>query len=88
MIVSRRGILCLGGGAAAAALAPWRPTAAADDVVEIAMQGRADGSKVWFDPIGILIKPGQTVRWINRNPGNSHTTMSFISDYFVVGIVF
>ncbi|TPL71660.1 hypothetical protein FJ954_18545 [Mesorhizobium sp. B2-3-15] len=38
------------------------------------MQGSDDGSQVWFDPIGILIKPGQTVRWTNLNPGNSHTT--------------
>jgi len=76
MIVSRRGILGLGGGAAVA-LALRCSTASADDFVEIAMQGRTDGSKVWFDPIGVLIKPGQTVRWTNRNPGNSHTTTAY-----------
>jgi plastocyanin len=76
MIVSRRGILRLGGGAAAAlAVAP--SGSAANEAVEIAMQGREDGSKVWFDPIGLLIKPGQTVRWTNRNPGNSHTTTAY-----------
>ena len=26
------------------------------------MQGNADGSKVWFDPIGVLVQPGQTIR--------------------------
>ncbi|TIM44112.1 MAG: hypothetical protein E5Y56_16520 [Mesorhizobium sp.] len=41
------------------------------------MQGRDDGSHVWFDPIGILIKPGQTIRWTNLNPGNSHTTTAY-----------
>ena len=76
MIVSRRAILYLG-GAAAAALAFAPSASSADDAVEIAMQGRADGSKVWFDPIGVLIKPGQTVRWTNRNPGNSHTTTAY-----------
>jgi plastocyanin len=76
MIVSRRTILGLGGGAAAVlAIAP--SASPADDIVEIAMQGREDGSKVWFDPIGILIKPGQTVRWTNHNPGNSHTTTAY-----------
>ncbi|TAU35275.1 hypothetical protein ELI43_37370 [Rhizobium leguminosarum] len=41
------------------------------------MQGRSDGSHVWFDPIGVLIKPGQMIRWINQNPGNSHTTTAY-----------
>ena len=49
----------------------------ADEVVEIRMQGRDDGSHVWFDPIGVLIKPGQMVRWTNLNPGNSHTTTAY-----------
>ena len=37
------------------------------------MRGKADGSHVWFDPIGVHVQPGQTVRWTNRDPGNSHT---------------
>ncbi|TAV19112.1 hypothetical protein ELI36_37680 [Rhizobium ruizarguesonis] len=41
------------------------------------MQGRSDGSHVWFDPIGVLIKPGQMIRWINQNPGSSHTTTAY-----------
>jgi plastocyanin len=82
MIVSRREILCLGGGAVAALALAGSGTALAEDVVDIAMQGRGDGSKVWFDPIGVLIKPGQTVRWTNRNPGNSHTTTAYSPDNF------
>jgi plastocyanin len=81
MIVSRRDILRLGGGLAVALL-PARLAAGADDIVEIAMQGRGDGSRVWFDPIGLLVEPGRTVRWTNRNPGNSHTTTAYNPENF------
>ena len=76
MTLTRREILGAGGGLAAAlslsSLAVW-----GGEIVEIKMQGNEDGSHVWFDPIGILIKPGQTIRWINVNPGNSHTTTAY-----------
>lgn len=76
MILTRREMLTAGGGFAAA-LSPWFKAALASEVVEIRMEGRDDGSHVWFDPIGILIKPGQTIRWTNLNPGNSHTTTAY-----------
>lgn len=41
------------------------------------MAGRPDGSKVWFDPYGVLIRPGQKVRWINRDKANSHTATAY-----------
>lgn len=41
------------------------------------MQGNADGSQVWFNPIGLRIKPGQTIRWVNLDPGNSHTATAY-----------
>ncbi|QFU18044.1 hypothetical protein GDR74_06385 [Microvirga thermotolerans] len=41
------------------------------------MRGNADGSQVWFDPVGILVRPGQAVRWVNRDPGNSHTATAY-----------
>ena len=76
MTLTRRRVLGAGGGLAAAlslsSLAVW-----GGEIVEIKMQGNEDGSHVWFDPIGILIKPGQTIRWINLNPGNSHTTTAY-----------
>jgi plastocyanin len=50
---------------------------AAEDAVEIRMQGRADGSHVWFDPIGVHMAPGRSIRWINLDPGNSHTTTAY-----------
>lgn len=73
MKFTRRQILWGGGGLVAAA--PF--LAKAGDTVAIGMQGRADGSQVWFDPVGILIRPGQTIRWINRDPGNSHTATAY-----------
>lgn len=76
MIFTRREILGAGGSLAAALCLPGL-AARADGVVEIRMQGRDDGSHVWFDPIGVLVKPGQTVRWTNLNEGNSHTTTAY-----------
>ncbi|WP_189401603.1 MULTISPECIES: plastocyanin/azurin family copper-binding protein [unclassified Mesorhizobium] len=75
MTLTRREILCAGGGFAALTLSS--SVAWTDDIVDIVMKGRDDGSQVWFDPIGVLIKPGQTVRWTNLNPGNSHTTTAY-----------
>jgi plastocyanin len=76
MRVTRRQVLGTGGGLVAV-LSLRSRALSADDAVEIRMQGRDDGSQVWFDPIGILIKPGQTVRWTNLNSGNSHTTTAY-----------
>ena len=76
MILTRRQMLGMGGGVVAALSHP-RWTALAQDVVEIAMAGRADGSQVWFDPIGVRVRPGQTIRWINRDPSNSHTATAY-----------
>jgi plastocyanin len=47
------------------------------DVIELATTGRPDGSDVWFDPIGLHVQPGQTLRWTNRDTGNSHTVTSY-----------
>ena len=49
-------------------------------VAEITMSGREDGSKVWFDPFGILIEPGQTIRWTNRDKSNSHTATAYAAE--------
>ena len=38
----------------------------------IEMRSDALGSRVWFDPIGLYVEPGTTVRWIARE--NVHTT--------------
>lgn len=45
--------------------------------VEIRMRSDARGEHVWFDPIGVRIQPGTTVRWIMDSPGNPHTTTAY-----------
>jgi plastocyanin len=74
-MVSRRHILRIGGGLLAGLALPRCAVAA--EAVEIRMQGNADGSHVWFNPIGLRIKPGQTIRWVNLDPGNSHTATAY-----------
>ncbi|RKF14216.1 hypothetical protein D6850_12260 [Roseovarius spongiae] len=46
------------------------------------MGGRPDGSKVWFDPYGLLIRPGQTVRWTNEDKSNSHTATAYAPEIY------
>jgi plastocyanin len=79
MILTRRSVLKGGSGVVAALalplLAPRWLSAAEPAVIE--MIGLPDGSDVWFDPIGLLIQPGQTVRWTNRDGGNSHTATAY-----------
>jgi plastocyanin len=72
---SRRHVLRIGGGLLAGFATLRLPLAA--EPAEIRMRGNADGSDVWFDPVGIRIEPGQTVRWINLDPGNSHTATAY-----------
>jgi len=48
-------------------------SAAAHEVIE--MRSDALGSRVWFDPIGLYVEPGTTVRWIVRE--NVHTTTAY-----------
>ena len=47
--------------------------AAAPKVIE--MRSTALGSRVWFDPIGLYVEPGTTVRWVVRQ--NVHTTTAY-----------
>ena len=44
------------------------------------MHGNKEGSIVWFEPAGILVRPGATVRWINRDKGNAHTATAYHPD--------
>ncbi|MGH7558071.1 MAG: plastocyanin/azurin family copper-binding protein [Gemmatimonadota bacterium] len=41
--------------------------------VEIRMRSDALGSKVWFDPVGVLIEPGSTVKWVIEESVHSTT---------------
>src|SRR5207237_3497171 len=48
-------------------------SAAVLEVIE--MRSDAIGSQLWFDPIGLYVEPGATVRWIVRE--NVHTTTAY-----------
>src|SRR5829696_8926632 len=76
MMVSRRHALQIGGGFLAGLAIP-RSALAGEGTVEVRMEGNTDGSHVWFDPIGVLVEPGQAIRWINLDPGNSHTATAY-----------
>ena len=78
MILTRRGALVTGGGFAASLLAARVGLAA--DVTEIAMRGTKDGGRVSFDPVGLRMEPGQRLRFINQDNGNSHTSTAYSPD--------
>ncbi|HWX48597.1 MAG TPA: plastocyanin/azurin family copper-binding protein [Roseomonas sp.] len=52
-----------------------RAASAEAGVVEIRMIGDEEGGHVGFDPIGLFLQPGQTVRW--RCEANYHTTTAY-----------
>ena len=72
-MLTRRGFLTAG-GLALVGLAVARRTGASAPV-EIHMMCDPLGTKVWFDPIGLHIEPGQTVRWVVQS--NVHTTTAY-----------
>ena len=47
----------------------------AGGVAHIAMKSDPRGTAVWFDPIGLLVEPGTTVRW--TIDANVHTTTAY-----------
>jgi plastocyanin len=75
---SRREFLKAGGlvaaGLGTASLLGMRLHSSSEPAL-IEMRSNALGSRVWFDPIGIYIQPGTTVRWIARE--NVHTTTAY-----------
>jgi plastocyanin len=73
---SRRHVLRIGGLGLAGLLVP-PALGASPAVVDVEMLGNKNGSKVWFAPAGLLIRPGETIRWTNRDPGNAHTATAY-----------
>jgi plastocyanin len=71
-------MLRIGGAIAAGPLLGGRSPAAT--VIDVEMRGNKEGSRVWFEPAGILVRPGDTVRWTNRDPGNAHTSTAYHPD--------
>lgn len=49
--------------------------AAPASAVEIRMRSDALGSRVWFDPIGLRVAPGTTVRWVLE--ANVHSATAY-----------
>lgn len=75
-MITRRNLLRDGGVLAAVLLAgPRSIVVAADDVVAIEMKSDPQGGRVNFDPIGVLVRPGQTVRWTCTS--NVHTATAY-----------
>jgi len=62
------------GGLALAGVAVRRVVAAAP-LVEIHMRATERGEEVWFDPIGVHVERGATVRWIVQH--DVHTTTAY-----------
>jgi len=79
MIIGRRQFVQAGGGFLVALALPIGVKAAAEPI-EVAMSGTRAGAYVWFDPVGVLVQPGQAVRWTNRDRGNAHTTTAYHPD--------
>jgi plastocyanin len=74
MTLARRHLLRLG---CAAALLPARP-AGGDEPAIIRMRGDQEGARVGFDPVGLLIQPGRTVRFLCE--ANYHVTAAYHPD--------
>lgn len=55
------------------------PVGASDQpVAEILARSDRGGGRVWFDPVGLWIEPGTTVRWANE--ANVHTATAYHPD--------
>lgn len=76
---SRRRLLMLTGTGLFLSIAAPKQAGAAQEM-EISMSGSSTGSHVWFRPRGVLIQPGQAVRWINHDAGNVHTVTAYHPD--------
>lgn len=78
-MISRRELLGAGGAALAGLACPALVRSArAEAVVEIRMRSADRGARVWFDPIGVRLQPGQTVRWVLEE--SVHTTTAYHPD--------
>lgn len=76
MGLTRRGLLAGAGGAFSWSFWPGRVQAqSSGQAVEIHMKSDAAGAVVGFDPVGVFLQPGQTVRWICDV--NVHTTTAY-----------
>ena len=73
----RRDILRAGGLLLASSLAGF-PARAMENVYDIDMRSNLEGSRVWFDPIGLLVPLHSVIRWTIRE--NVHTATAYHPD--------
>lgn len=78
MSATRRHVLLLGGGGLATLALPLRTRAGTVEIIR--MRGTQRGERVWFDPVGLAVAVGTTVRFVNQDPGNSHTSTAYHPD--------
>jgi plastocyanin len=78
-ILTRRIFVAGGAAALADAVQPATICAARQtETVEIKMLGDHNGRRVWFEPIGLFLQPGQIVRWVCVE--GEHTTCAYHPD--------
>ena len=73
--LTRRSFLVAGGGLLKAAAFVSLARAAPGVVAGIHMKSDQSGAAVGFDPVGLLLEPGQTVRWVCD--ANVHTATAY-----------
>ncbi len=78
-MLTRRHFIQSSGAVLASIMTASLPQVAASqnktNIREIRMESDPDGARVWFDPIGLYIKPGTKVRWIVHH--NTHTVAAY-----------
>ena len=71
---SRRAFILSGAPLLAGLILP-RAALAAPQTHIINMESDTLGSKVWFDPVGLHVEPGDTIRWVVKD--NVHTVAAY-----------
>lgn len=76
-MLTRRELVVAGGLVLAGRLLPFPPRGrlVPGPAVEIAMRSSDGGARVQFDPQGVLVRPGSTVRWVTVE--GVHTTTAY-----------
>ncbi|MFC0339910.1 cupredoxin domain-containing protein [Paracoccus niistensis] len=79
MTMNRRWLIPGGAAMLLAAQAPRRLGGAARPLL-IEMKGSPRGERVAFVPVGLAVAPGATIRFVNRDAGNSHAATAYHPD--------
>jgi len=80
MTPTRRELLIGAGGLLLAVNMPV--LASGQSTVLIEMWGTARGERVGFDPFAVAVKPGATLRFVNKDRGNVHTVTAYHPELF------